>query len=335
MSGTLDTLAARAAELRRALERASYEYYVRDQPELSDLEYDRMFRELQTLEEEHPELRTPDSPTQRVGAPPAGLLAKHTHLAAMISLGNAFDDEELREWETRIARLVGDDPARSYTAELKIDGAAVSLTYENGVLVTGATRGNGTMGEVVTANLRTVRDVPLRLDDPHPPRSSRFAASATCRSTSSRSSTRARRGRRAGLRQPAQLRRRLAAPARSRGDGEAAASLLRLRRCRALGGDASLRHPVGAARHAAALGVPRGAAPAPVRHARRGDGVRARGGAHAAVAAQLRHRWRGGEGRLAGDAGGARRHRRARAALGDRAEVRARHRDHEAARHPR
>jgi DNA ligase (NAD+) len=170
MSGNLDKLAARADELRRTLERASYEYYVLDKPEISDLEYDRQYRELLDLEAKHPELRTLDSPTQRVGAPPQGLLAKHTHLTPMISLGNAFDDDELREWETRITRLVGEDPKRSYTAELKIDGTAVSLTYENGVLVTGATRGNGTIGEIVTPNLRTVRDVPLRLADPKPPR---------------------------------------------------------------------------------------------------------------------------------------------------------------------
>ena len=170
MSESLDTLAARAAELRRALERASYEYYVLDRPEISDLEYDRMFRELQDLEAKHPELRTLDSPTQRVGAVPQGLLAKHAHLIPMISLGNAFDDDELREWETRIIREVGKDAAGGYSAELKIDGTAVSLTYENGILVTGATRGNGTVGEIVTPNLRTMRDIPLRLDDPNPPR---------------------------------------------------------------------------------------------------------------------------------------------------------------------
>jgi DNA ligase (NAD+) len=169
MSESLSTLAARAAELRRALERASYEYYVLDRPELSDLQYDRLFRELQDLEAGHAELRTLDSPTQRVGAPPQGQLAKHAHLLPMLSLANAFNDDELREWEARIARLVGDDPARCYTAELKIDGAAVSLTYEHGVLITGATRGNGTIGEIVTPNLRTVRDVPLRLADPSPP----------------------------------------------------------------------------------------------------------------------------------------------------------------------
>jgi DNA ligase (NAD+) len=167
---SLDSLAARAAELRRALERASYEYYVLDRPEISDLEYDRMFRELQTLEEQHAELRTLDSPTQRVGAPPQGQLAKHAHLIPMISLGNAFDDDELREWQARIARQVGTDADGGYSAELKIDGTAVSLTYENGVLVTGATRGNGTIGEIVTANLRTMRDLPLRLAAKKPPR---------------------------------------------------------------------------------------------------------------------------------------------------------------------
>jgi DNA ligase (NAD+) len=170
MSASLTSLAARAAELRRTLERASYEYYVLDRPEISDLEYDRRYRELKNLEEAHPELRTLDSPTQRVGAPPQGQLAKHAHLIPMISLGNAFDDDELREWETRITRQVGEDAAGGYSAELKIDGTAVSLTYENGVFVTGATRGNGTIGEIVTPNLRTMRDIPLRLTDAHPPR---------------------------------------------------------------------------------------------------------------------------------------------------------------------
>ncbi|HEV7992309.1 MAG TPA: NAD-dependent DNA ligase LigA [Gemmatimonadaceae bacterium] len=161
----------RAAELRALLHQASYDYYVQDRPTLSDLEYDKLFRELQSIEREHPELRTPDSPTQRVGAEPASALAKHTHLVPMISLGNAFNDEELAEWEERIARLVGDDARRAgFVAELKIDGAAVSLTYENGVLVMGATRGNGTVGEDVTANLRTLRDVPLRLRGDDVPR---------------------------------------------------------------------------------------------------------------------------------------------------------------------
>src|SRR5215213_3978233 len=161
---SLSELSARAAELRRRLESASYEYYVLDRPTISDKEYDRLFRELQELERSNPELRTADSPTVRVGAPPQSSLPKHTHLVPMLSLGNAFNDDELRQWAERLTRLVGDDAAKSgYSAELKIDGAAVSLTYRDGVLVTGATRGNGTIGEDVTPNLRTIRDVPLRL----------------------------------------------------------------------------------------------------------------------------------------------------------------------------
>jgi DNA ligase (NAD+) len=156
--------AARAATLREQLERASHEYHVLDRPSISDAEYDRMYRELLTLEEAHPELRTADSPTQRVGAEPASALAKHTHLVPMLSLANAFNEEELAEWEERLTRLAGDDVRKSgYTCELKIDGAAVSLTYREGVFVEGTTRGNGTTGEAVTANLRTLRDIPLRL----------------------------------------------------------------------------------------------------------------------------------------------------------------------------
>ena len=156
--------AARAEELRRLIDDANAAYYIADAPTLTDAEYDRLFRELQALEAEHPTLRTPDSPTQRVGAEPQSALPKHRHLVPMLSLGNAFSDEELTEWEERIVRVAGDEVrASGYTAELKIDGAAVSLTYRDGVLVTGATRGNGTIGEVVTPNLRTIRDIPLRL----------------------------------------------------------------------------------------------------------------------------------------------------------------------------
>ena len=131
---------------------------------MADSEYDRLFRELQEIEEKHPELRAADSPTLRVGAAPASQLEKYEHLVPMLSLDNAFDDGELRSWEEKLVRLAGDDVRQSgYTAELKIDGLAVSLTYENGVLVGAATRGNGTVGEIVTNNVRTVRDVPLRL----------------------------------------------------------------------------------------------------------------------------------------------------------------------------
>lgn len=155
--------AARAAELRRLLERANYAYYVLDRPEMSDAEYDRLFQELAALEARQPELRTPDSPTLRIGAEPSPAFRKHRHLVPMLSLANAFDAAQLAAWEERNARLVEDVAAGGYTLEVKIDGAAVSLTYESGVLVTGATRGNGIEGENVTANLRTVLDLPLRL----------------------------------------------------------------------------------------------------------------------------------------------------------------------------
>jgi len=161
--------AARASQLREILNRASHEYYVLDAPVLSDREYDELFRELQEIETVYPDLKTGDSPTVRVGAPIQSALAKHQHMVTMLSLGNAFDDDELRAWQERLLRLAGGDVTKSgYTVELKIDGAAVSLTYENGLFVTGATRGNGSIGEVVTANLRTVRDVPLRLSGDFP-----------------------------------------------------------------------------------------------------------------------------------------------------------------------
>jgi len=149
--------------LRRLIERANSAYYVLDKPEMSDAEYNRLFRELQELEAQDPELRTPDSPTQRVGAEPATAFKKHRHLVPMLSLANAFNEAELAEWEARNARLVPEVRTAGYTLEVKIDGAAVSLTYEKGLFVVGATRGNGLVGEDVTANLRTVIDVPLRL----------------------------------------------------------------------------------------------------------------------------------------------------------------------------
>ena len=125
----------RAAELRETLDRASYEYFVLDRPTISDAEYDALFRELQNIEREHPELRTPDSPTQRIGAAPVSGLPKHAHAVPMLSLANAFNDEQLTEWEDRLVRIAGDEiRAAGYCAELKIDGTAVSLTYEDGVL---------------------------------------------------------------------------------------------------------------------------------------------------------------------------------------------------------
>jgi len=153
----------RAEELRRVLRRANRAYYELDAPEISDAEYDRLFRELQALEAEHPELQRPDSPTLRVGGAPAESLRKHIHARPMLSLANAFGVDELQGWEDRNARLNADVLSADYTTELKIDGAAVSLTYRNGALVIGATRGNGVVGEDVTANLRTIEDIPLVL----------------------------------------------------------------------------------------------------------------------------------------------------------------------------
>jgi len=162
-------LARRAEELRRRIERANYAYYVLDAPEISDAEFDRLFRELQELEDAHPDLRTPDSPTRRVGAAPASALAKYPHRRIMPSLANAFSPEELAAWEERNIRLTPDAATAGYTTEVKIDGAAVSLTYERGRLVVGATRGNGVIGEDITANLRTIPDVPLALKgEEHP-----------------------------------------------------------------------------------------------------------------------------------------------------------------------
>jgi DNA ligase (NAD+) len=159
----------RAAELRRQLEHHNKLYYLHDDPEIGDDEYDALLNELRELEAEHPELRTPDSPTQRVGAPPLERFQQVEHLEQMLSLGNARNEEELRGWETRLAnylkRLDITASEFSYTTEPKIDGLAISLTYEDGVLVRGATRGDGRVGEDVTQNLRTIGSIPLRIED--------------------------------------------------------------------------------------------------------------------------------------------------------------------------
>ena len=159
----LAKLAERAAELRHTLETANHEYYILDAPRLSDAEYDRLLRELKEIERDHPELQTPDSPTLRVGAEPSAQFQKVQHLAPMLSLDNAFNDQELQAWENRNARMVDEVRTAGYVCELKIDGAAVSLLYENGVLTRAATRGNGVLGEEITINVRTIREIPLRL----------------------------------------------------------------------------------------------------------------------------------------------------------------------------
>jgi DNA ligase (NAD+) len=158
----------RAAELKELLAHHNHLYYVLDDPEIGDDDYDELLNELRALEEEHPGLRTPDSPTQRVGAPPLERFEPVEHFEQMLSLGNARNEEELRGWENRIAnylkRLDITASQFSYTTEPKIDGLAVTLTYEDGVLVRGATRGDGRVGEDVTQNLRTIGSVPLRID---------------------------------------------------------------------------------------------------------------------------------------------------------------------------
>ena len=154
--------AARVAELRRVLEDANYRYYILDDPNLADIEYDRMLRELADLEAAHPELRDPNSPTVRVGAAPSGKFATVAHEVPMLSLGNAFSDDEVREFTARIEKETGDgQPA--FSVEPKLDGLAISLRYEHGAFVRGATRGDGSSGEDVSANLRTIRSIPLRL----------------------------------------------------------------------------------------------------------------------------------------------------------------------------
>ena len=158
----IDRVAARIAELRQKLEYHNYLYYVKDSPEISDAEYDRMFRELLELEKAHPELASPDSPTQRVGGEPLERFTKVEHHAPMLSLANAFSEDELRAFNRRVSGLL-DREELAYLTELKIDGVAMALTYQNGRFVRGATRGNGVVGEDVTANLKTVKQIPLRL----------------------------------------------------------------------------------------------------------------------------------------------------------------------------
>ena len=158
----------RAAELRRLLEHHNHRYYVLDDPEISDPEYDALLDELRALEAEHPELLTPDSPTQRVGAKPLDRFEPVEHGEPMLSLANARTEEEMRAWEQRIRdrlrRLDIDADAPHFVTEPKIDGLAISMTYEKGVLTRGATRGDGRIGEDVTQNLRTIRAIPLRID---------------------------------------------------------------------------------------------------------------------------------------------------------------------------
>jgi len=159
----------RAAELRELLHHHNHRYHVLDDPEVSDAEYDRLFDELKRLEEEHPELATDDSPTRRVGAPPSDKFQKVEHLAPMGSLEKVTTDEGLLKWADDVRKRLDSDEPVAYVIEPKIDGSAISLVYESGRLVRGATRGDGFRGEDVTVNLRTIRSIPLTLQGGAPP----------------------------------------------------------------------------------------------------------------------------------------------------------------------
>ena len=170
MTTSPDQAKEQVARLRDLIRRHDYLYYVLDSPEISDGEYDGLLRELRRLEELHPALITSDSPTQRVSGEPSERFQTVRHPFPLLSLGNVFNDDELEAWERRVMNLI---PGESidYYCELKYDGLAVALTYENGLLVRGATRGTGVEGEDVTTNLRTVRSIPLSVSGSNvPPR---------------------------------------------------------------------------------------------------------------------------------------------------------------------
>ena len=158
----MSATAERAARLRERIEEANYRYHVLDEPTITDAQYDGLMRELEQLEESHPELRTIDSPTLRIGAKPLREFAQVTHAKPMLSLANAFSEQEVRDFVGRIVAATGDDEP-AFSTEPKLDGLAISLRYEDGVFVRGATRGDGATGEDVTANLRTIKAIPLRL----------------------------------------------------------------------------------------------------------------------------------------------------------------------------
>ncbi|NSL53024.1 NAD-dependent DNA ligase LigA [Calidifontibacillus erzurumensis] len=159
----LQDVKIRMEELRKLLNQYNYEYYVLDRPTVPDSEYDKLMQELIELEKEHPELATPDSPTQRIGGAPLDAFEKVVHRTPMLSLANAFNEGDLRDFDRRVRQEVGDQ--FSYVCELKIDGLAISLRYENGILQQGATRGDGEVGEDITSNLKTIRTIPLRIKE--------------------------------------------------------------------------------------------------------------------------------------------------------------------------
>ena len=151
----------RIQELSEKIREHDYKYYVLSEPTISDEKYDLLMRELAGLEDQFPELRTPDSPTQRVGGQPTKEFSAVTHSVPMLSLANTYSEEELLDFDRRVDSLLQHEPYR-YVAELKIDGVAISIKYENGIFVQGATRGDGVQGDEITNNLRTIRSIPLR-----------------------------------------------------------------------------------------------------------------------------------------------------------------------------
>ncbi len=159
----------KVAQLREHLQKAGYAYYVLDNPIMEDSVYDQLYRQLQDIEAEHTELVTPDSPTQRVGDKPASKFTTVRHNIPLYSLENAFNSEELVKWETRWQKQLESIPDFAYICELKIDGSAIALTYENGILIRGATRGDGATGEEITQNIKTIRTIPLKLKIDNPP----------------------------------------------------------------------------------------------------------------------------------------------------------------------
>src|SRR6266851_4651084 len=162
MAATTKDLEKKIESLREKIRHHEYLYYVLDNPEISDAEYDKLMQQLKALEAEHPELITADSPTQRVGGKPREGFVKVPHSSPMLSLDNTYSEEELRVWERRVHELTGRKDV-DYVCELKLDGMSLALTYEDGHLARGVTRGDGTIGEDVTLNVRTVRSIPLSI----------------------------------------------------------------------------------------------------------------------------------------------------------------------------
>ncbi len=169
MAADVNDVNAELERLRDEIRRHDYLYYVKGEPAISDFEYDRLYRRLVALEEKHPELVTPDSPTQRVGGAPAEGFAEVRHEPPMLSLDNVYSEDEVREWDGRVRKGLGADDV-AHMCEAKIDGVAIALEYGDGVLTRGSTRGDGFAGDDITANLKTIRDVPLRLNEPPPGR---------------------------------------------------------------------------------------------------------------------------------------------------------------------